>query len=363
MKETNDRIKKTKKTQVNLEKSKKPDKIKDKKSKIVKKLGMGLSSLLSKDTELASVIKSKVKQASVNSPLKIQVPKLSSKESSKVSVLNLKAKDSDTQKKIPIQYLVSGKFQPRKSFDATELEELADSIKSNGILQPILVRSLRPGSSSYEIIAGERRWRAAQIAKLIEVPVIIREFDDETAIGVAMIENLQRSDLNLVEEAEGYRTMMNVFQYTQEKLSNHLGKSRSHIANVLRILSLSKSIKRHISSGSISFGHARALVTLNEEKANEIAEEILNKALSVRQTEKLINNLKRSERQTSGFYQTKELNEKNPNILNLERELSSLLGLKVIISNKNNNSGNLSIYYRDLDQIQPVIDKLKWRPK
>ncbi len=325
-----------------------------------KKLGMGLSSLLSKDQELASVIKNKIQSRIKGSGLKIQKPQLSSK----VSILDIKPKDSSDQRLVPIQYLVSGKFQPRKNFDQGELEELAESIKSNGVLQPILVRKLSHSKSSYEIIAGERRWRASQIAKLHQVPVIVREFDDETAIGVAMIENLQRTDLNLVEEAEGYRTMMNVFQYTQEKLSTHLGKSRSHIANVLRILSLSKNIRRHIVTGDISFGHARALVTLGEEKANEIADDIISNELSVRQTENIVNKLKRLERlDTNAGVNLAKQPDKNSNIEYLEKELTNLLGLKVIISHKNNNSGNLSIYYQNLDQIQPVIDKLKWRPK
>ena len=349
-------------------KNKSTDKDLNKKSKtnvrkVAKKLGTGLSSLLSKDQELASVIRTKIKNQVKASPLKIEMPKLSKKDNSKLSILNLKPKDISNQKTIPIQYLVSGKFQPRKVFDQTELEELAESIKSNGILQPILVRPLTDNSSNYEIIAGERRWRASQIAKIHEVPVIIREFDDETALGVAMIENLQRSDLNLIEEAEGYRTMMNVFQYTQEKLSTHIGKSRSHIANVLRILSLSKNIRRHIINGELSFGHARSLVTLSEDKAIEVAEEIVNKSLSVRETERIVGKLKRVNTLNVGNVSREQNNNKNPNIEVLEKELTNLLGLKVIVNHKSNKSGNLSIFYKTLDQIQPVIDKLKWRPK
>ena len=337
---------------------------KPKKNKTTKKLGMGLSTLLSKDQELASVIKSKVQKQVQSSSLKIQMPKLSSKDGSKLSLLSLgKTEINNNQKMIPIQSLVSSKFQPRKVFDQTELEELSESIKTNGVLQPILVRPLNMQNTSFEIIAGERRWRASQLAKLHEVPVIIRNFSDETAIGVAMIENLQRSDLNLIEEAEGYRTMMNVFEYTQEKLSSHLGKSRSHIANVLRILSLPKVIRQYIINGQISFGHARALVTLPEDRASAIADEVLNKELSVRQTEKIVNAAKRDLRGNSnGFRETKQ-SSANPNIESLERELTNLLGLKVTINHKSSNNGTLSIFYNTLDQIQPVIDKLKWRPK
>ena len=200
--------------------------------------------------------------------------------------------------------MVSGKYQPRKTFDQTELEELAESIKVNGILQPILVRPLTNNAKSYEIIAGERRWRASQIAKVHSVPVIIRNFDDETAMGVAMIENLQRSDLNIIEEAEGYRTMMNNFQFTQEKLSDRIGKSRSHIANVLRILSLPKFVKRYVSSGEISFGHARTMVTLSDLEANDVANEIIDKDLSVRETEKLVGKIKKRFNSSENGYQS-----------------------------------------------------------
>mgnify|MGYP001165625841 CR=1 FL=1 len=345
---------------INKQNTKKLNKSKKEK----KKLGMGLSSLLSKDQELASVIKDKISNKVKNSSFKIQMPKLSKKDN-KISILDLKPREMSNQKTVPIQNLISGKFQPRKVFDQTELEELAESIKSNGVLQPILVRTLTTNSNNYEIIAGERRWRASQIAKLHEVPVIVRDFNDATAIGVAMIENLQRTDLNLVEEAEGYRTMMNIFQYTQEKLSSQLGKSRSHIANVLRILSLPKNIKIYISRGQLSFGHARSLVTLTEDKALEVANEVLDKQLSVRQTEKIVNSLKREARGTSTDYSINndKQKKKDPNIENLEKELTNLLGLKVLVSHNNNNSGSLSIYYNSLDQIQPVIDKLKWRPK
>ncbi len=361
MKQKNTIKKNIKKTEKSLKSLSKENKNNARKTK--KKLGMGLSSLLSKDQELASVIRTKVENQVKASSLKIEIPKLSKKDGGKLSILNMKAKDTESQKSVPIQSLVSGKFQPRKIFDQTELEELAESIKTNGVLQPILVRPIVSRSSSFEIVAGERRWRASQIAKLHEVPVIIRNFDDDTAIGVAMIENLQRTDLNLVEEAQGYRTMMSVFQYTQEKLSSQLGKSRSHIANVLRILSLSQNIKKYIITGEITFGHARSLVTLNEEQANQVAEEVLTKSLNVRETERMVNKLKRSVNTNSEVSSKDQNYNKNANVEHLERELTSLLGLKVLISHKNNNSGSLSIYYRTLDQIQPVIDKLKWRPK
>ena len=334
-------------------KTKKPKKTKQ----TLKKLGTGLSSLLSKDEELASVIKSKIRVIAKDG-------KNTSKSlTDKISAIDSPISKKNNQNSIPIQFLVSGKFQPRKSFDQNELEELSESIKTNGILQPILVRPLNNQGTTYEIIAGERRWRAAQLAKIHEVPVIIRNFNDETALGVAMIENLQRSDLNLVEEAEGYRSLMNNFQYTQEKLSTHIGKSRSHIANVLRILSLPKFVKRHIIQGDLSFGHARSLVTLPELQAREITNEIIDKDLNVRKTEELVSRLKSEPRSSSNSSSIPKSQNTDPNIENLEKELTSLLGLKIVISHKLNNSGNMSIFYKSLDQLQPIIDKLKWRPK
>ena len=248
--------------------------IKQKTAKTSKKrLGMGLSSLLSTDSALDSIIRKKPNDLEKNSNLGNSIQKADTK----IKMFSDQHKgtpittEESNQLNLPIHSLVSGKYQPRKTFDQTELEELAESIKENGVLQPILVRPLTNNAKSYEIIAGERRWRASQIAKVHSVPVIIRNFDDETAMGVAMIENLQRSDLNVIEEAEGYRTMMNNFQFTQEKLSDRIGKSRSHIANVLRILSLPKFVKRYVSSGDISFGHARTMVTLSDLEANDVA--------------------------------------------------------------------------------------------
>ena len=338
------------------------------KKKTQKKLGMGLSSLLSSDEGLASIVKAKIKSkinaGNNDNKSKATFPSLNVVKSNldkKIGTLDNKEGD---QVKLPIQNLISGKFQPRKHFDQTELDELAESIRSNGILQPILVRPLNEKGSSYEIIAGERRWRAAQIVKLHEVPVIIRDFDDSTALGVALIENLQRSDLNIIEEAEGFRSLMLKFEFTQEKLSSQLGKSRSHIANVLRLLSLPNTVKRHISNGDLSFGHARVLVSLPEEKAKEVADRIIDEELSVRKVEKLVNQIKRTQAVSSNSknYDTID-NSNNVNIDYLERELTVLLGLKVEFNHKNNNSGTMSIRYKTLDQIQPVIDKLKWKPK
>ena len=323
-------------------------KLVEKKTK--KKLGMGLSSLLVKDEALSMIVKKpgrpvkKIKAGNFKKNLK---------------PIRISPKNSISQEIVSTHLLVSGKFQPRKDFNTDEIEELAVSIKQNGILQPILVRPLNNQGSSYEIIAGERRWRAAQIAKLHEVPVIIRNFDDETALGVALVENLQRSDLNLLEEAEGYRLLMNKFEYTQEKLSLHIGKSRSHIANHLRLLSLPQSIKTYLILGELTYGHVRSILTINESQANEIVNQVIEKGLSVRETESLVRKIKKN------FLLSKNSNEQkdDPNIDYLEKELTLLLGLKVKIKNSQKNKGFLSIHYNNLDQLDPIIDKLKWRPK
>ena len=322
-----------------------------KKTKEKKKLETGLSSLLVNDEELSIIVKKQTGRP---------VKKIQPGEFKK----NLKSfskqdKGTDSLLEIPTHRLVPGKFQPRKDFNLQEIEELAESIKQNGILQPILVRPLNARGKSFEIIAGERRWRAAQLAKLHEVPVIIRKFDDETSLGVALIENLQRSDLNLIEEAQGYRLLMNKFEYTQEKLSNHLGKSRSHIANLLRLLSLPQNIKTILIMGDLTYGHVRAMLTLNEDETNEVVSKILDKGLSVRETERLVKKLKNLKNSTNSAQAHKE----DPNISYLEKELTTRLGLRVKITNQSKNKGYLSIYYNTVDQLNPIIDKLRWRPR
>ena len=325
--------------------------VKKHKSK-VKKLGKGLSSLLVKDEELASIVKKQGR------PKKIE-PGEYKKNIKKFSFV---PNDSSTQKSIRTHLLVPGKFQPRKNFNSEEIEELSESIIQNGILQPILVRPMNSTKgSSYEIIAGERRWRAAQIAKLHEVPVIVRNFDDETSLGVALVENLQRTDLNIIEEAEGYRLLMNKFEYTQEKLSKHIGKSRSHIANLLRLLSLSSNIKKQLIMKKISYGHVRAVLTIDNDSANDVINEIIKKGLSVRQTENIVRKIKKSN--IFNPQNGKVSLEEDPNIIALEASLTGILGLKVKINQSSKNKGCLSIFYNNLDQIEPIIDKLRWKPK
>ncbi len=321
------------------------------KQKTKRKLGMGLSSLLVKDEALSVIVKKQGRTSKKIAPGNYK---------ENLKKYELKPKKGVSQDMVPTHTLVSGKFQPRKDFNSQEIEELSESIKENGILQPILVRPLNSGGKSFEIIAGERRWRAAQVANLHEVPVIIRSFDDETSLGVAMVENLQRADLNLIEEAEGYRLLMNKFQYTQEKLSTHLGKSRSHIANVLRLLSLSKKIKMHLIHGDLTYGHVRSLLPLSEDDANQVALQAIDRGMSVREIEAHVKKIKN----VNIINKNRNLDEADdPNISYLEKELTILLGLKVTIKNNAKNRGYLSIHYNNLDQLDPIIDKLKWRPK
>ena len=322
-----------------------------KKIKAKRKLGMGLSSLLVEDEALSMIVKKQGRPAKKILPGNYK---------DNLKKYELKPRKGVSKDVVPTHTLVPGKFQPRKDFNSQEIEELSESIKENGILQPLLVRPLNSRGKSFEIIAGERRWRAAQVANLHEVPVIVRSFDDETALGVAMVENLQRSDLNLIEEADGYRLLMNKFQYTQEKLSSHLGKSRSHIANVLRLLSLSKKIKNHLIHGDLTYGHVRSLLSLPEDDANQVASQAIDKGMSVREIEKFVKKLKNV---SIIVKNTKTYCSDDPNIEYLEKELTALLGLKVTIKNNTKNKGYLSIHYNSLDQLDPIIDKLKWRPK
>lgn len=248
---------------------------------------------------------------------------------------------------INISEIAANKDQPRKKFRKEEMEELAKSIKSKGVLQPIIVR--KGSSGDFEIIAGERRWRAAQIAGLHQIPAIVKNFSDETAKEVALIENIQRENLNAVEEAKAYDAILKQKNSDQNTLSQILGKSKSHISNMIRLLDLDEEILNHITEGRISMGHARALI--GAPNAKELANEIINKKLSVRQTEKNVSSFKKSR---------KKSNKKDPNIIDLEKELSEKIGLKTSIQfNESGASGSITVYYSDLDQLDSIMKRLK----
>jgi ParB family chromosome partitioning protein len=250
--------------------------------------------------------------------------------------------------KIPIANLKPSPSQPRRLFNKNSINELADSIKAKGLVQPLVVRPSPSDTNSYEIIAGERRWRAAQIAQLHEVPVVIRNFNDTEALEVAIIENVQRSDLSPIEEAAGYKRLIENHGHTQEDLSGIVGKSRSHIANIIRLLSLPQSIQDMITEGKISSGHARAI--MNSAFPEQLAEKIINENLSVRDAENLAKDKK-------GII--KKLKLKDPDTIDLENKISEKLGMTININHKGKKGGSIKIDYKTLDQLDMITQKLK----
>ena len=252
-------------------------------------------------------------------------------------------------KKLLISDLVRNKFQPRKLFDEESLDDLTNSIKERGVIQPIIVRKSNFDKSKYEIIAGERRWLAAQKAGLHEVPIVITEADDLKSLEFAIVENVQRSDLNAVEEAQGYQRLIEEFKYNQEKVAKFIGKSRSHITNCLRLLTLSDEILNLIQVKKLTPGHAEILVGLAN--ANFVANKIIEKKLSVRQAENFVKIFKIKKQSNKTL--------KDPNLKALEVSTIDKIGLNVIIKNKKNNSGSILFEYKDLDQLNKIIEIIK----
>ena len=251
--------------------------------------------------------------------------------------------------KVSIKDLTRNRFQPRKYFSKENLEELANSIRAQGVIQPIVVRPDKTSDGKYEIIAGERRWLASQNAGLHEVPVVVLDVDDVKSLEFAIVENVQRQDLNPIEEARGYKKLIDDFNYNQEKLSQFIGKSRSYIANSLRLLSLPLEVLTMVEEGKLSAGHARSLIGLPS--SVEIAIKILQKKLSVRQSELLVRQVRNKK--------LKLIKKKDANILDLQRVLEEKTGLSVNIDNKKNNSGKISFEYHDLEQLEKIISLIK----
>ena len=247
---------------------------------------------------------------------------------------------------IPIDYLSAGSWQVRKNFDENELHSLSQSIKNNGIFQPIVVVSDKEENGKYKIVAGERRWRAAQLANIHEVPIILRDdLSSDKIVEISLLENLERSDLNPIEEAKGYEDLINKYNYTQEKVAKIFSKSRPYITNFLRLLTLPDEIKSFIVDGKISVGHARAII--NSDNSLELARNIIKKGLSVREVEKLLKKPKKSEN-------TSELHK----YLDIENELSNKIGLKTkILFNKEKKNGSLTIKFKNLDQLEYIMKK------
>lgn len=261
-------------------------------------------------------------------------------------------------KAVPIEFLRPGKYQPRQRFDQSQIQSLVDSIKAQGILQPILVRRLANEPNAYEIVAGERRWRAAQLAQLHEVPVTIRELSDRDALEIALIENVQRENLNAMEEADGYRRLMDEFKHTQEDLAKSIGKSRSHVANLLRLLSLPEGVRKLVEAGKLTAGHARALIGLEVADAEFIAEEAVKEGYSVRQIEHRVKIEREQQIGTRDRTRNRpKMRPKDANIVALERDLTNLLGLKVGIT-FDGKGGVLSVQYKTLDQLDDVLRRM-----
>jgi len=258
-------------------------------------------------------------------------------------------KTTTTKNKISISSIVRNKLQPRKRFDKEKLEELSNSIKERGIIQPIVVRRSNNADDKFEIIAGERRWLAAQNAGLHEVPIVEVEADDLKSLEFAIVENVQRNDLNAIEEAQGYQKLIDEFNYDQDKVSKFIGKSRTHVTNSLRLLSLPKEVILLIEEGKITQGHAKILVGLDN--AHFLARKIIDKKLSVRQSESLIRLLKSNKK-------IKTLT-KDANLSDLETSIEDKTGIKVFIKNKKNNSGSVTFNYKDLDQLNHLIMVIK----
>jgi len=260
----------------------------------------------------------------------------------------------DTEKKVEknkvlIKDISRNKFQPRKHFSKESLDELTNSIKERGVIQPIVVRPDKVNNGKYEIIAGERRWLASQNAGLHEVPVVILDIDDIKSLEFAIVENVQRQDLNPIEEAKGYQRLVDDFNYNQDKLSKFIGKSRSYIANSLRLLGLPPEVLTLVESGNLTAGHARTLIGLNN--ASEIAKKIIQRKLSVRQSELLVRQFRDKK--------FKLVHKKDSNILDLQKNLEEKTGLSVSIFNKKNNTGTISFEYSDLEQLDKLINIIK----
>ena len=259
--------------------------------------------------------------------------------------------DSDvkiTNNKISISSIIPNKYQPRKNFDKNSLEELTASIRERGIIQPIIVRASEDSNDKFELIAGERRWQAAQNAGLHEVPAVILNVDNLKSLEFAIVENVQRKDLNPIEEAEGYQRLINEFNYDQDKVAKFIGKSRAHISNYIRLLSLPAKVIDHIINDKLSPGHAQILVGLDNSEL--LAEKIIKKKLSVRQAEALARLVKSNK---------SSIKSKDPNSIEIENQLSSKIGMKVFLNNKKNNTGTLIFEYKGADQLGRLIKIIK----
>jgi len=251
---------------------------------------------------------------------------------------------------LPIEYMQRGKYQPRKDINPEKLQELADSIKAQGIIQPIVVRQI--AHEKYEIVAGERRWRAAQLAGLAQVPIVIKEVDDRAAMAIALIENIQREDLNPLEEAEALRRLLDEFEMTHQLIADAIGKSRTTVTNLLRLMDLQPEVKKLLLNNQLEMGHARALLSLEGLKQVAIANKVVKEGLTVRATERLV-------KESQAEPKIQKIKVVDNDTLRLQNDLTAKLGAKVIIDHKENGSGKLVITYSSLDELDGIIGQLR----
>lgn len=297
------------------------------------------------------------KNKTLGKGLSVLIGEPKKEDTAKVRIDNLDDLPNNFITEMTIDNLIPGKYQPRRHFKEEMLHELADSIKKCGLIQPILIREIDTGK--FEIVAGERRWRASKIAGLKTVPVIVKKMTDKEALEIAIVENVQRQDLNPVEEAEGYKSLIEDFNYTQEDIANSVAKSRSHIANMLRLLTLPEQIKDFISQEKLTMGHARCLVGLPE--AETIAEKIIKSGLSVRQTEKLIKQKKNPEekpvKNNKPAQKNLSVSDSDEDLASIEKSISNNIGMKVKIEDTDQ-GGKVTIFFHNLEELDSILQKL-----
>lgn len=324
-----------------------------------KGLGKGLDALLGDAFSAAEK-----KHAIISKPAKAAETKTAQAETPSHLVDNLQRIDTDKSNtsnenrvlQIPVEFCQQGKYQPRRAIDAESLEELASSIKSQGVMQPIIIRELSEkiaGGARYEIIAGERRWRASQLAGLAVVPAIVKNVTDQAASVMALIENLQRDDLNPMDEAFAFSRLQQEFELTHQQIATMVGKSRAAVSNTLRLISLHKEVKLMLENGDIEMGHARALLALDNNKQSSAAREVANRTLSVRQTEALVKNWPPAAKNKQSE------NSIDPNISRLETELSEQFGVPIMFKHKPSGAGQLTLKYHSLDELDGILAHIK----
>ncbi|TAN65759.1 MAG: ParB/RepB/Spo0J family partition protein [Methylobacter sp.] len=275
---------------------------------------------------------------------------VSDKNDGKDAVAGAPSGEKHQLQTLPIEYMQRGKYQPRKDMNPEKLQELADSIKAQGVIQPVVVRKI--ALEKYEIVAGERRWRAAQLAGLQQVPVIIKEIDDRTAMAIALIENIQREDLNPLEEAEALRRLLDEFEMTHQQVADAVGKSRTTVTNLLRLMDLHPEVKKLLINKQLEMGHARALLSLDGPKQLAAANRIVKEGLTVRGAERLV-------KESQAEPKTSKIREIDKDTLRLQEDLTAKLGAKVLIDHKENGTGKLVITYSSLEELDGILEQIK----